>query len=456
MFGGIFGLSDIALWFLAFTLLCWLLNKVGDQSVEWLRALNTIIYDPFHWIEENLRSGLIRAWKWLGKQLGISGEDNKKSLLSRIVGGIVATSCCSVFICNDILLFSGILAGMGVGSEAISIPIDKSLLSAASICCSALVTGLFMTDALGITDLGPFSRINNRYIRAGAAFICAILMMGSLLVATHLADWRVSALQESAATSAPSQEIDINALLQGPAADQGAAETALASVDGASEKVALHHQGMALKGISLLSLLNTALAFTLVGEFASLILMGVIAGLLSIPSAVLPVIILIRLAIQAVHNFLSRTLNVCLAWGERVDSWLLKAWEQIKTATGRRDKPDRTQADAKSTLFEQNEPKVDFAFSRPDPKPATRTTAKPPDGVVDMGDYARARAEGEGAGQITSAPVCDSDKQAPLDFEAVLDGAEEAFVPEIQSQDNQPLPEAGFDPYQANNHEKRN
>ena len=456
MFGGIFGLSDIALWFLAFTLLCWMLNKVGDQSIEWLRALNQIVYDPFCWIEENLRSWLIRSWKWLGKQLGISDKENQKSLVSRVVGGIVATACCSVFICNDILLFSGILAGMGVGSQPISIPIDKSLLSAASICCSALVAGLFMTDALGVTDLGPFSRIKNKYIRAGAAFICAILMMGALLVATHLADWRISALHESAAASAPSQEIDINALLQQPATDQSAAETALTSVDGASETAALHHQGVALKGISLLSLINTGLVFILMGEFAGLILTGVIAGFLSIPSAVLPVIILIRLAIQAVHNFLNRTLNLCLAWGERVNSWLIKVWEQIKTAAGGREKPVRAQVKAKPILFEQNEPKVDFAFSRPDPKPTPRVTAKPPDGVVDMDDDTRARAEGEGAEQMTSAPGCNSDRQPTLDFPADSDSGGDRPVPENQPQDNQPIPEAGFNPFQENNYKRRN
>ena len=366
-----FGLSDLVIWFLGFSALCWLLAQVREQASGFLKYFNKIFYDPMMWIADHLSQWLKRAWSWLGGQLNNSSVDRGKTLSSRLVGGLVATTCCAVFTTNDLFLLSGILVGMGIGEANIAFPIDKSLLSAASLICSGLIAGILMTDSIGITSLGPFSRIKNRFVRAGAGLGSALLLLGCVLIVCHLADWRVAALYESMNAEVPSQEIDLNALLAGGGDAQASLESAANSNANSAMALAMHHQGMALKGIATLSIVCTAISFIMAGELAGLIFLGLIAGVLLIPSLVMSLVSLTLLGINAVYNFIDSALDLCLGWGTRIDSWLIKAWNMIKAATRRANRSEPS-SDTRNPAI-QDGPVVDFDSPGANPSQSGKT-----------------------------------------------------------------------------------
>ena len=191
----------------------------------------------------------------------------------------------------------------------------------------------------------------------------------------------------------------------------------------------------------------------MVGEFASIIIQGATACALLIPSLALIVVHLTRVAGDAVLGFLESMLNLCFAWGARLDAWLTSAWAQIKAASARRKaKPEPEAGD-------QSANQTGAFGNMPDDSGGGQGNSA--EGVVDIQDYAQSRNEANVREQppTSSTSVRESNSkpsQKPGQNQtANMEQQAPDNVPDIDGQEGQACPDPGFNPYGQFGQERR-
>ena len=451
---GYFGITQVFVWFAGFSLLCWLLAQVRDQSRQFLQFLNGIVFSPIRAMEDGLRSWVLRGWDWLKRQLTTDNEDDDHKPINRLVGGLVAAACCTVFLANDLYLISGILVGMGIGESSLSLPIDKSLLSAAALIAAGLLGGIYLSDCMGITALGPFSRIKNIFVRVGTSIFCATLLLGCIMVAVNAADFRALAIYEAMNHDSTAQGLNVDSLLgQDPVAQLAPGLTAEPLPEPEpninTKELSMHHQSMAVKGLAILSITGTALGFIMVGELASMFLAAAVGGLLVPPFLLLLLITGVRLLFGSIYSFLDSALDLCHAWGARLEGWVRSAWRQIQTAHA-----NRKSRSAQS--FEEADLDDGPGFNGQAGGPASRPN-QPGDDVVDLRTYAHVRAETDETGQGAAPPPAEGHRAQSRPESNEGPGRESNQEPDVDQASSQSLgpvdqsnPEPNFRPYPTN------
>ncbi len=169
-------------------------KKEWSQLIE---AFFNLFRIPLELMHSKASDWLGQVKSWLLIQTADEMECSGDGPIYFIIGSVFYTVFTVIFCLCDFSMLLLTLEAMGVDNVTVSLPLDASTLTAATLLAAASFWGMILLDILGITRLAPWRRQLTPFWSRMFVSLAVLLISTSVIIGASMGVWRGGSLMET-------------------------------------------------------------------------------------------------------------------------------------------------------------------------------------------------------------------------------------------------------------------